>query len=705
MVHRISAAPRFDNASDRCLTHTRTRSTASDSPDRSTTLQKRSETIQADAKRPLAQAEAWYTPLKVHWSTAPKHAGSTALQRTEGAGIRVPYHPSPADAARHANRTALQSPPANTCLPHWSRPGVLGTSASATMMSPRSFLLAHRQGQHIAPAPAPSAAPSTHTRITTNNNNTSSPTPKPSCSSLSSLLSTAPSTSARTSPDLPLHAAATTTSPPTFSPLRWSPKYDEDKNNIAVTITSIPVPPNSDANMGKRKDRRETLCLSPSSPPTTTTSLTTRPTTPTSPVKIPTTNGSRPIAHPQKRHTSQRRRPRDSFSPESISPSLVALLAVTDIPRPGQLRRRRRRTVKSLTVDEIIDCQHGSEKGLSWSLSKSPLDMLLSPPQDAMDDDDSVSDCNLGYAMSTRTYSMDSIPSLDDSFTSDGLSSFDTPRTPSPLSRRSRSSPMRKSLEPVLSPPGSVDEHPLAGGGLDDDDFEIKSATQPEETPTKSPFLQPFKPLRSAFKSNLTASLRALRSAAKSFSAINFPSIPPDDFLTRSILTIDPNVPYADERRPPVLEEIPSEAMRRYLNPTTNSRIESPSKTFRTGTFAASIQMRTYKIQRSRSTPPSSRNPYPSTSLQTSPAPQQPQPQAPTQTALASPPGMRQREMRENSDFIRIAVMEMAMRKRGKLDDQRPGRARWALPPRKMTTKPYEVASDGVPVRWIPISS
>ncbi|KAH6976030.1 hypothetical protein BKA56DRAFT_428427, partial [Ilyonectria sp. MPI-CAGE-AT-0026] len=423
---------------------------------------------------------------------------------------------------------------------------------------------------------------------------------------------------------------------------------------------------------------------------------------PTSPVKIPTANGSRPIAHPQKRHTSQRRRPRDSFSPDSISPSLVALLAVTDIPRPRQLRRRRR-TVKSLTVDEVMDCGHGSEKDLSWSLSRSPLDMLLSPPQDAMDDDDSVSDCNIGSAMSTRTYSMDSIPSLDESFTSDGLS-FDTPRTPSPLSRRSRSSPMRKSLEPVVSPPGSVDEHPLAGGDLEGDEFEIKLSTQPEETVSKSQFLKPFKPLRSVFKSNLTASLRALRSAAKSFSAINFPSIPPDDFLTRSILTIDPNVPYTDERRPPVLEDIPSEAMRRYLNPTTNSRIESPSKTFRTGTFAASIQMRTYKIQRSRSTPPSSRNPYPSTSLQTSPAPQQPQPQAPAQTPVATPPGMRQREMRENSDFIRIAVMEMAMRKRGKLDDQRPGRARWALPPRKMTTKPYEVASDGVPVRWIPLS-
>jgi len=260
---------------------------------------------------------------------------------------------------------------------------------------------------------------------------------------------------------------------------------------------------------------------------------------------------------------------------------------------------------------------------------------------------------------------------------------------------------MRKSLEPVISPPGSIDEHPLARDDLDVDELDLTIVDQPEEIHAKSQFLQPFKPLRSVFKSNLTASLRALRSAARSFSALNLPSIPADDYLTRSILTIDPNVPYADERRPPVSEEMPSAAMRRYLNPTTNARIEPPTKTVFAGTFAASIQMRTYKIQRSRAPPGSTRNSYPSTSLQSQPSPapqQQPQPQAPTLV-----PGMRQREMRENSDFIRIAVMEMAMRKRGKLDDQRPGRARFALPPRQTSTKPYEMGANGVPARWIPI--
>ncbi|KAH7262580.1 hypothetical protein BKA59DRAFT_33621 [Fusarium tricinctum] len=601
------------------------------------------------------------------------------------------------------------------------------------MMTPRSFMLAQREGhcqrqrqhQHhqVQRSPSPCTTAASH------HNTLSIPTP-----SLSPVLTPTPtparlfSSSSSPSSSIPLHTSSSplhlssqsssTTSiynpykpPPapttklatsttatekstTFSLPRWSPKYDDSNKRITVTISS--AQPDFNATMVKRKDWRETSSLAPSSPPKTTVSLTMKP-TPSSPVKIPTTN-NRYGAHPQKRHSSQRKRSSDSRSSGNLSPSLAALLAVTDIPRHKQLQRRRRGE-KTLIVQEVFDCQHASEKELGWTFS-SPLDMLLSPPQEITDDDDSVSDCNIGSSMSTRTYSIDSIPSLDESFSSECLSSLGSPRTPSPCSRRTKSTPMRKSLEPVISPPGSVEEHPLAGDDADIDDLDFNILDQPEEVQPKSQFLQPFKPLRSVFKSNLTASLRALRSAARSFSALNLPTIPPDDYLTRSILTIDPNVPYADERRPPVSEEMPSAAMRRYLNPTTNARIEPPTKTVFAGTFAASIQMRTYKIQRSRAAP-GSRNSYPSTSLQSQPAPvpQQPQPQVPTHSV----PGMRQREMRENSDFIRIAVMEMAMRKRGKLDDQKPGRARFALPPRQTSTKPYETGANGVPARWIPI--
>ncbi|EXA45850.1 hypothetical protein FOQG_06116 [Fusarium oxysporum f. sp. raphani 54005] len=592
------------------------------------------------------------------------------------------------------------------------------------MMTPRSFMLAQREREsHHQRPPSPCTTGASH------HNTLSIPTPSlspaftpiptrlfsssPSPLSSSVLIDTSSPHHQISTPINSVHypyqpsptyntklatSTTATSKSTTFSLPRWSPKYDDSSKHTTVTISS--AQPDSNATMVKRKDWRETSSLAPSSPPKTTVSLTMRPTTPTSPVKIPTTN-NRYGAHPQKRHSSQRKRSSDSRSSDKLSPSLVALLAVTDIPRHKQLQRRRRRSEKTLTVQEVIDCQHASEKELSWTFG-SPLDMLLSPPQEVADDDDSVSDCNIGSSMSTRTYSIDSIPSLDESFSSECLSSLGSPRTPSPCSRRTNLTPMRKSLEPVISPPGSVDEHPLAGDDLDVDELDFSTLNQPEEAQPKSQFLEPFKPLRSVFKSNLTASLRALRSAARSFSVLNLPSIPPDDYLTRSILTIDPNVPYADERRPPVSEEMPSAAVRRYLNPTTNARIEPPTKTVFAGTFAASIQMRTYKIQRSRTAPGSTRNSYPSTSLQSQPAPvpQQPQPQVPTQSV----PGMRQREMRENSDFIRIAVMEMAMRKRGKLDDQRPGRARFALPPRQTSTKPYEMGANGVPARWIPIT-
>jgi hypothetical protein len=461
--------------------------------------------------------------------------------------------------------------------------------------------------------------------------------------------------------------------------------------------------------MAKRKNFSPVRPISPSS--IVTDRDLERPSTPTSPVQIPTRNANKGSStRSQKHHVAQRYRlPREMHTPEPIAPSVAALLAVTDIPRHRRSQRRKTRGDVPLTmVDIFIEEQQITEKELSWSLARNPLDVLLSPPED-LDDFFSVSDSNVGSQLSTRTISADSIPSLGNSFTTDVVSSVGTPGTPSTpgsaTSRRGRGRPMRKSLEPVRSPPHIADEHPLAGSHavFDDDlnfsDIEEEKSDEPV-VETRLPIA--FKPLRAAFKSNLTASLRALRSAARSFSAINFPSIPPDDFLTRSILTIDPNVPYADERRPPVSEEMPSAEVRRYLNPTTNARID-PQPANTPGTFSASIQMQTYKVQRSRSAPPSTRSPY---SGATSPASGSSNgnqsPRSNSQAAL--PPCMRQREMRENPDFIRIAVMEMAMRKRGKLDDQQPGRARWALPPRKASGKPYEVGVNGVPVRWIPVS-
>lgn len=610
--------------------------------------------------------------------------------------------------------------------PPWFRPFSLAQSvpatthgSAATMISPRSYAYARH--------PSPSSSPSSSTHMSPNSSPSTSPQPStslfrqyilhthqrrhrqrsPSPSSASphsSPIAIAPRSSGDSSrqPVTPKHDRRESLSSPftaSISPIRSTA-------STSPSSASTPTVSFLDDTMGKRKERLEASLMglaASRSPPTSTTTTAaatayTRPTTPTSPVQIPK-SGNRQTAHSQKRSSTQRRRSKQAPTSDDLPPSLASLLASTDIPRQRSVRRKRRSDMP-LTVDDIIAGHHISEKEISWTLSRGPMTVLLSPPEELIDDDISGSDCNVGSALSTRTMSVDSIPSLGESFATDGISSVETPGSPSSSFRGRRMSPMRRSLEPILSPPGEDLEHPLASP-LEKDELTLDplpESIEEEDEPT-SHLLEQFKPLKYAFKSNLTASLRALRSAAKSFSTINFSSIPSDDFLTRSLLTIDTKVPYADERRPPVTEDMPSAEVRRYLNPTTTSRAETPLATVPpAGTFSASIQMQTYKVHRSKLNP--GRNSFPRSSPQS--AQQQlppPPPQSPS--SPTSSPLMRQREMRENPDFIRIAVMEMAMRKRGKLDDQRPGRARWTLPPRQMASGTYKIGPNGVPARWV----
>lgn len=472
------------------------------------------------------------------------------------------------------------------------------------------------------------------------------------------------------------------------------------QSNLSYTATTTAARMAVNARTPTKQSRDSPLLSPPSSPPNDA-----RPTTPTSPVRIPTKSKKNTAYlrsqrdhryHDARRHRSNSPRSKDVQTPESMPASVAALLAVTTIPHPR--RSTRQRSLKAhespMTVESILHGQT-SEKELSLNFIKGPLDVLLSPPEDLEDDDLSIGDSTIASPMSTsRTVSCESVPSLTDSFSTGGmLSPGETPYS-APRGRRLR--PTRKSLTPVSSPPGEHEEHPLyrCDTDLEDLDFTVFDASPVDDK--KEPRM--FGPFRSAFKSNLTASLRALRNAARSFSTMNMPSIPAEDFLTRSILTMEPHVPFTDERMPPTLEEEPSAAVRRYLNPTQTARLESqaisPTATPH-GCFTASIQMQTYKVHRSRNTSPGSRasRSYGDQSTRGKEA------------VFSFPPGPRQREMRENSDFIRVAVMEMAMRKNGKLDEQRPGRARWALPPRKTSAKPYEIGPDGIPSRWVSVTS
>ncbi len=421
---------------------------------------------------------------------------------------------------------------------------------------------------------------------------------------------------------------------------------------------SPPPAPRKDDGRARRRNPAPPVGLPNLSPPA-----------PTGPVQIP--RQRRP------KHPPPRRRPPDA---QTVPASVAALLAVTDIPR---------RTPRQMTVNSIIERTHEAEREISLTLSKSPspLDVLLSAPED-IDDATTVDD------VSTRSMSLDSIPSLADSVATGPTSSIDTPRSPS---RARKARPTRRSLTPLSSPPGEHEDHPLSASDIDLDRLDLR-ISRALDMPKRSEARTTTQPLRLVFKSNLTASLRALRNAARSFNLSLGPLSADNDLLAGSVLTFEPRIPYTDERRPPPLEEEPSAALRRYLNPTTNVRIDTAAAPVvdlasSRAVFTASIQMQTYKIRREPPPrPPAPRTPPPALRLHT--------PQGPPLL-----PGPRQRELRENSDFIRIAVMEMAMRRRGKLDDSKPGRARLALPPRKTSSKPYEVGPDGVPARWIAATS
>ncbi|KAK8114335.1 hypothetical protein PG999_006404 [Apiospora kogelbergensis] len=463
---------------------------------------------------------------------------------------------------------------------------------------------------------------------------------------------------------LPLSPTPSPTPPPNRS--RFAFLQRRDASSTTKHISNQPASKTSQSGystekMTKRKEPDSWAASTGRSPPkpASTTHATSGPMTPTSAVQIPVNSKteaankhhvkSRYHDQSSRRSSSTGSRGRDIRSPDALPPSVAALLAGTNIPPPNR---------------------RGNELG---------------------DEDASISDSVFTSTLSSRPGSFESLPSLGDSTSASTMPSFDSPVTP----RSKRYRQPRRSLEPLPSPPGEEPDHPLSSKSTADVDQVGFSVFDPLPSRSDKQQNTVFLPFKAALKSNLTASIRVLRSAAKSISQFTSSSIPPEDLLVRSLLTVDPTVPFTDEKRPPVLEDEPTEAMRRYLNPTSSARLE-----VRTGgatptrSYTASIQMQTYKVQRSRSSSPAANRGV---------APSPPEsPKAPAASSL--PPGPRQREIRENSDFIRIAVMEHLMRKRGKLDDQREGHARWLLPPRQLNSKIYEIGSDGVPVRWISIS-
>lgn len=384
------------------------------------------------------------------------------------------------------------------------------------------------------------------------------------------------------------------------------------------------------------------------------------PVTSSRPMVIPTRGLSRP----------RQNQPSRNYKHAGVPPAVAALLAVTSIPSPGARRQRALRQRQQAALDIFIrpptpsddvslsfDDALGEFLGLeSVPLSRDPsrdsarstLSVLLGPPD--YYEESSLQKSPSDSQLSVRSDSSDSVPSLED----DDRSTFSWSSFQSlPLSRRRSGGDPRTRI--LASPSEDCHfDHPLM---FDSDDDVVVPTLEPELGFFSEDALKRVT-RRLNFKSNLTASIRVLKSAARSFSSISVaaPFTQPDDYLTRSILSIAPQ--FTDEKRPAPTLDAPTPALRRYLNPT-NAFPDSPC--------TGAIQMQTY-----------------STSLKPNPdAGSGGRDASGVVPPHASNPAARPREVRENGDFLRVIVLEMNMRRGGKLSDTAHGKAKLVLPPRQ----------------------
>jgi hypothetical protein len=373
---------------------------------------------------------------------------------------------------------------------------------------------------------------------------------------------------------------------------------------------------------------------------------------------------------------------------DAIPPAVAALLAVTEIPRMPPRLRKGSSMDRRISMDELIREWNREETELAPSVVGSPLDLLLGRVDESEDEYGSLQSMEQEKdSMSSRSVSSESIPTLPPSLDMDApsyASHWDNLSTPESYGR-----PERRE-KTVQSPPKEecILDHPL----LHFDQDECEEATKLDGsyiiTASPTPFTGRFK----SFKSNLTASFQAMKEAAKSFSNFTAPSVPPDDFLTRSLLSPK----FTSEMRPKQLQGLPSPALRRYLNPQPSS-ISAAELSMQlhsalmldvdTDTEAPMIPMQTYERRARSSSRKRKSDPFSEAGRTLSPS-----------------PAVRQREPRENSDFLRVIVLEMNMRRVGKLDAKAVGKARIWLPPRKNSpsnTAPSLRSRNSVPDRWV----
>lgn len=547
------------------------------------------------------------------------------------------------------------------------------------------------------------------------------------------------------------------------APSKENIKFNEKDNGIRARVEKYDRSRSTSPRLRPKKTQEEETRSTDKKEETPT------PTTPAHAPAEPVSVTSKPVVIPPRSQTtdtttghrkkSRHTRPRQSkpfdgsHDGKATSPAVAALLAVTNIPPPNRRARHFKRIggpqpFQRTSIDELLQGWREDELPGSSSFEPgSPLDLLLENPDEASDSEYNtetpssfIDDASLHPgSMSSRSVSSESIMSIPDLMREDrSFTSCGSPTTPEtrrkPFRGSLSASPSKNGKDRVVSSPSKEDclaDHPLLPPAaiestpldtLDNHAFVVRKKAKAPQTQRKS-----------SLKSNLTASLNAIASSFRSFSNFAAPSIPPDDLLTRNMFASSPSAQqrYASEMRPKSSDGLPNAALRRYLNPNQHTRRLSledasllsaqtlhPSPDFAAAISSSTnlslalklegplIPMQTYgpdgKIKKARKPLPKP----PATARD---------PNSEAGRAMEMGSSVRQREPRENSDFLRVIVLEMNMRREGKLDSRGVGRARVWLPPRKTSALEglgakvkHPTGADGdqddsptkVPLRW-----
>ena len=383
--------------------------------------------------------------------------------------------------------------------------------------------------------------------------------------------------------------------------------------------------------------------------------------TPSKPVIIPTRTQTPRARKPQHANDSSKPTISPSHDPSAISPSMAALMAVASVQSPSNFTMRQGVSGINIRKDSLSldDFRYtlSSSSPKSWSI-------LQSPPSDGYEenrehDGDSwsiASSSTVAALSSYRSLSSDSMPSLDMEM---DLESPESPGPPSPAIRVKSYSRREKRLFHRLSLAES--DHPLTPPS----ENEMKNPTPEEKESTKCLPAEPATPVmspQSPFRSNLTASIRLFKSAARTLSnyAPKHYSLEPiprqtPSFVKQSSSTeaLPPPVSF-----PPTLPNI--DALPSHLNFLCPMPNLPPS---------ASIQLMPYVP-----------SPISGSALATAPPIFLPAANSVDEAVERKMALPRPREPRENGDFLRVVVLEMNMRRLGKLNGE--GRARIWLGPR-----------------------